>query len=318
MVALRSDKALQRHLRLSMESAQDSWRSQPDVAIVLDELARHGEGEPLEAQPALQRLLACTNAAQGFVELWCRSFLEPLQRHPLAQIPLRHHYRAGYGWMQLASHGQATLSLAVYEPVSGDVRATSAVFSDREQHELVLAGRARARICRTAGSSTSKVRLTSECRALDTGDMIMLGGAAEARLIDEVEGQLVLLQLARVPDAPQLTREYALESGALLKQSSGDKRVSQREMAMAVLGAMDRPDAAEAIARHAIAGPDHLRWEALRHTLALDTRHGAALLADIARQADDPLAAPAQRLEAQLRAAHPELALLEEAAPCLA
>ena len=50
-----------------------------------------------------------------------------------------------------------------------------------------------------------------------------------------------------------------------------------------------------------------LRWQALREGLGLDTAGGFAALARVAGQADDPLAAPAAALEAQLLASYPAL-----------
>lgn len=315
IAALRSDKTAQRQPRLMMEAAHGDWQAQPQVAAVLAELARYAAGKPLDRFSALSGLMHDQGTAQAFVDDWCRAFLKPLDGAPLAQVPLRHHHRAGYSWMLLASHGGASLSLAVYEALTDAAAAPSAVFSDREQHELVLAGRARVRWHRTEATTPTHAQIASDARELRPGDRLVCPDARSCRQIEAVEGRLLLLQLTRVPNAPGLTREYALPSGALLKQSSGDKRASQREMAFAVLGAMHRSDAAEAIAAHALAGPEHLRWEALRHTLALDARAGAEVLAGIARRKDDPLAATALELQAQLQAAYPSFAVLEEA-PC--
>lgn len=149
---------------------------------------------------------------------------------------------------------------------------------------------------------------------MGAGSRLATVGGDSARQIGRVAGRLVILQLTRLPDRPGLTREYAILSGELLMQSSGDKRASQCEMAMAVLGAMDCRDAAGAIEEMARSGPDHLRWEALRHTLALDSRRGMRLAEAIAGEADDPLAESARRLHAQLLAAHPQLA--DREAPC--
>ena len=65
------------------------------------------------------------------------------------------------------------------------------------------------------------------------------------------------------------------------------------------------------------AGPDGLRWQALREALALDTAEGFRALCHVARASDDPLAMPAGALRAQLVEAHPELLALEKQ-PCRA
>lgn len=52
----------------------------------------------------------------------------------------------------------------------------------------------------------------------------------------------------------------------------------------------------------------HLRWQALRECLGLDSGAGFAALTGIAQRSDDPLAAPAGALRAQLLEAYPQLA----------
>jgi hypothetical protein len=66
---------------------------------------------------------------------------------------------------------------------------------------------------------------------------------------------------------------------------------------------------------HDLSAVRELRWEALRQCLALDTRAGLALLAGLADNPADPLAAPARALQRQLAASDPALAaLVHEAA----
>jgi len=120
---------------------------------------------------------------------------------------------------------------------------------------------------------------------------------------------LVSLRLHRIASMPAPTREYALSSGALLRQSAGEIRASRQEAMLAVLGRMRRADAVPvmaAIAREP--GDASLRWQALRECLALDTAAGFSALGDLACAPTDPLAAPAATLRTQLLAAHPELA----------
>ena len=56
------------------------------------------------------------------------------------------------------------------------------------------------------------------------------------------------------------------------------------------------------------AGSPHLRWQALRECLGLDSAIGFAALSAIARRSVDPLAVPAGALRAQLLEAYPQLA----------
>jgi hypothetical protein len=53
-----------------------------------------------------------------------------------------------------------------------------------------------------------------------------------------------------------------------------------------------------------------LRWEAQRQVLALDAARGLAVLAALADDPADALAAPAATLQQQLRAVRPDLAAL--------
>lgn len=85
---------------------------------------------------------------------------------------------------------------------------------------------------------------------------------------------------------------------------------------MGLLARMRRQDAAPAMAEIARGqGSDHLRWQALRNCLALDTAQGFSALTAIAANPADALARPAGALRAQLLEAHPQLTGLE-ADPC--
>ncbi len=117
----------------------------------------------------------------------------------------------------------------------------------------------------------------------------------------------MLLQLLRTPAEPQPSREVRISDGAVLMQSDGDKRISQQALVMAVLGEMGRMDAVPTIAEMASEGPDHLRWEALRQVLAMDTLAGLALLETISQYPGDGLCEPATALKSDLLRQYPQL-----------
>ena len=119
-----------------------------------------------------------------------------------------------------------------------------------------------------------------------------------------------VLQLQRSAKKPTPTREYCLKTGALLRQTSGEKSSSQQELAMAVLAAMQRRDAAPVIAKLSETGPDHRRWEAVRQSLGLDPVTGFEALQKIARTETDSLHEHARMVQTQLIEAHPQLAAL--------
>ena len=305
--ALRSDSASQRRLRVEMDAAQAAWRKNPGVAAVLNDLANFAGGQALESLPDLADLMTKQRRACAFVDNWLTGFVKVLQCSSLAQIPMQHHHTEGLTTLQMASANGVALSLSVYAEHNRSIVAKSAVFADREMHDLVLYGAGEAAIhnLRDIDGSltidTTPVSLTAGSRISSIGDR-------QTRQYERVAGRMVVLQLSRVPQRPGITREYALKTGSLLLQSSGDKRASQQEMAMAVLLAMGRSDAAPVLAEIANTdGADHLRWEAVRHGLALNFRVGFSALSQIARSASDPLFAPATQLLAQLHAAYPEL-----------
>lgn len=314
LAALRGDGAAQRRMRAAMERAREEWCAVPEIARLRGELGCYAGGERLDGLPALRDLTRSGEGARKLASQWGRHFARVLAREPLAQVPLRHHHSDGYSTMRLLSENGAALVLSVYTERADNPPARSVVFDDREMHEVVIAGAGHAALYRCAPTEDPRRVVISETPvALAPGTRIAVSGRFAARQIAGVAGRLVMLQLLRIPPEPGLTREYALPSGELLIQASGDKRASQREMAMAVLGAMGRSDAAEPIAALAHEGPGHSRWEAVRHTLALDPRRGMALLARIAADRTDPLRGEATRLHRELAQSHPQLAAMEDA-----
>ncbi|QIG53339.1 hypothetical protein G6N82_03505 [Altererythrobacter sp. BO-6] len=307
IAALRGDRAAQRRSRQAMAETRQRWLALDGTSAILAEFRRFAGGEDVDRLPVLGELFRSVGKAQDFVADWSAGLVATLREHPLAQIPARHHHAGGYSMVQIAAERGAALAVSSYARIDAPAEARSAVFSDRVQHEIVLAGAGAGRIFRIAEDRTTSAAIDAEACDWQVGDRITIEGEAMCRQVESVHGRLVTLQLTRVPEQPEPTREFAYPGGELLMQSSGDKRASQHEMAIAVLGAMGRTDAAAAIGRHARKGHDHTRWEALRHTLALDPQLGFTLLSDIARSAGDPLSAAAAQLAAQLRQAYPQL-----------
>jgi hypothetical protein len=153
--------------------------------------------------------------------------------------------------------------------------------------------------------------LAREPMVLSPGIRFTLDLAREAMLLDRVQTRLVSLRLRRVPEVGPPMRQYALKDGTLLRQASSDSGESRREMMLALLGRMGRVDAAPEMAALTTEGSDHLRWQALRECIALDSGTGFAALCNIARNPADELAAPAGALRARLLEAYPALATLE-------
>ncbi len=290
-----------------MVATFERWCSLPEVAPVLSELERYGEGEPLAACPALRTLFADRHSAPTFVGALVRHFCRTLADEPFGHPPLRHGYERGTSTLLLARRGRAHLVLHAREP--GRRTFGSVTLSDGERREAVIGGLARARVVSRADSAEP---FAINSRVLCPGSRLALDLAREALQVLAAERRLVSLRLDRAAERPGPVREYALGQGALLRQASGDIRASRHEAMLAVLGRMNCREAVPVLAAIAAEdGADSLRWQALREALALDTASGFGALCAVARAAPDPLAAPATALRDRLAKAHPSLLSLE-------
>lgn len=314
--ALRSDDAPQRRTHRRMAALLDSWRAQPAVARIEQQFQRYRQGEPLAALAELAALFAPQGSAARAL---ASSLLDPLTAmiagDPLAQSPLRHASNE-LGAMVVLFEGEG--AVLVLQTVEGFVQAglktpQSAMFTPGDNHETILAGRAEATLVTLLRERPDQAELTCENVAFGTGDVLFRDGARHCLHLRKVEGTLVLLKLQRRPRSGGLTRQFALSDGRFLQQAAAASRESRLELSTALLGRMQRTDAAPLLA--AMAEEDagaSLRWQALRECLGLDTAIGFSALCRIAARATDPLAAPAGVMRAQLLEAHPELAGLAE------
>lgn len=293
------------------DAALAVWRGSAQGAAVSEGLARWDSGAALADLPALAQLVGDHAAAHAFAASLITPLLASLQAEPLAQLPLGHACAPGMARLRLASRGRTALSLLAVARREWAM-PVSALFEDGEVHEIVLAGAGEALMHRLVGG-----QLASEPIALAPGTRLVRNSPDAARQIIGVARPLLLLQCAREPEAPTPSREIALDDGRLLKTISACKRTSQQIMALAVLGALEHRPALADMARLARDGsaPRDLRWEALRHALALDAGEGLAVLAAVAGDPADALSGAATALQDQLLASRPELiALIKEPA----
>jgi hypothetical protein len=309
IAAMRRDSALQRRAQAAMKAAGDEWRREPRVAAALGDLERFGAGAPLEACPALDAIFTLGAEPQELTASLCRRVAAVLEREPFAHPTFRHGFDGSVSTLLLAATGRAQLILQAREP--GRCDHDSAGYSDAMLYEAVLAGAADARVARLAGMPDGGIATRSI--KLLPGTRLALDLSAEAFQVLRVERRLVSLRLHRNDAAPRPSRCHAMTDGTLLQQAAGDIGTSRQEMMLAVLGRMERREAAPVMAAIARGpGDDSLRWQALRECLALDTVHGIRALAAVARTAGDPLVATAGALRAQLVEAHPQLLALED------
>jgi len=310
IAAMRRNPALQRRAQAAMIAAGDEWRREPQVLAMLADLERFGAGEQLAECPALDAIFTLAAVPDALLAALCRRLAGVLEREPFGHPPFRHGFDGKVSTLMLARAGRAQLILQAREP--GRLDHVSASYSAALRYEAVLAGSGHARVAR-AGSAPGDVTFATENLKLLPGTRLALDLSCEALQMLQVERRLVSLRLHRLDAAPRPSREYSLSDGTLLRQSAGDIRLSRQEMMLAVLGRLERREAAPemaALAREP--GDDSLRWQAVRECLALDTAEGFRALSAIARVAGDSLAGPAGALRAQLIEAHPQLLALED------
>ena len=311
IAALRDDPVSQSLVQEQLDQAKSGWLGQPQIMALSDQLEAYSQGQPLTKLYGLREVMTSHEAASAMVDNWQTHFVQMVRDNPLGHVPLKHNYSDGFATMRLFEIGPVTLSLVTYEQVDQQVQPQVAAFSQREQYEIVIAGQARSLLYTRSDGAATGSGMNVASQRLRSGSTIALQGDEFSRQITDVRGCLLVLQLSRAAADPGPVKEIRISDGVIVHQSSGTKRESQISMAMAVLTELGRADAAPYCAVLTQDGPDYLRWDALRHTLALDPVRGFCLLGPIADDADDELAQPARELRDQLVAAHPQLLQME-------
>ena len=313
----RADCQEQLRLGKTMALCREEWLACPAASLVLDGLRRFGAGEDLAENPALARLFCRAGVARAFVDEWVTRHVAVLSGELLGQVAHAYQASRGASVISLAKSGTAELSLVCFDEVRGEFSPDpqTVQFADVERHEAILAGSAETLIIRRREDRVGTQSFTIERRVFSGGDFVSHYGDREAKCVLRVQGRFVFLRLSRTNPEAGPVQQYRLSDGTLMSQASGNKRESCREMMMAVLCRMGRKDAALAIADLAITGSDHMRWEAMRHCLSLDTANGFRILTDMAQSVDDPLAVQSGVLRAQLLEMHPGLGKFE-VMPC--
>jgi len=294
-------------------SAFARWRAEPAVLALLDEFSSFAAGASLTGLTCLAGLFDERGTARAAMERMAAALLPALATAPFGQVPLRHHVGPAATTLMLAREHDASLTLVALDGtgVAAQGPARSASFAPAEEWDVVLSGHGAGRLIEERDGTG----LFHHPLAFAPGMALGRDAAREALLVDRVDGTLLFLRLRRISSSCQPVREVDLESGALLHQAEPSARESRHEIAVALLGAMGRADAAPVLAE--IARDERhgrmLRWQALRQCLALDTLAGFRALAGLACRADDALAVAAGALRAQLIEQHPVLAGIE---PC--
>ncbi|MFN5781696.1 MAG: hypothetical protein ACK442_01395 [Novosphingobium sp.] len=317
LAALRRDDSPQRRVQQRLVAQAQAWRGSGAGAAIEAELPRLVQGAGLDELPALQALFtpgdpAARTLADGVV-YWLAA---ELANQPLGQVPLRHFHDPLLSTLMLVRCHGASLALQAIDGsgLAGRGEPASVSFSPHETWDHVLAGSALAEIVEIARQTSLGVEFARSSAQLAAGQVAHRQGRTCAQIVRQVPGILVTLKLQRQCPGEAITREFALTDGRLLHQAAASPRDSRLELTAALLGRMGRRDAAPLLAAMAEeTGSAHLRWQALRECLGLDTAQGFAALTMLAQRENDPLAAPAGALRAQLLESYPELA---GALPC--
>ncbi len=296
IAALRGNGPAQRRVQARMAAASCAWRAVPQVETIARALDAYGAGAPLEDCCALAQALCDIGHSRALILPWIAETTVALREEPLGEVPHRYRVAPGLTSIQLMRSGRATLSLLAYErPVAAPSDPETALFQDRETHEIVLSGAARG----TSHTMTETGRIVTCDHRWKAGDRIRCPDDRHARQVVAAKEAMLLLQLTRLPGCPGPTREYRLADGALVHCASGDKAASQRFMALSVLGALGHPATLSTFEARAIDRDEdsEVRWEAVRQALAMDPRAGMSLLGRLRGDPADPLARPAADLE---------------------
>lgn len=306
IAALRDDRVPQRQAQTAMDAACRTWRDQDGARQAIEQLQHYADGAALAACPDLAAMLRDPSTGRRLVEDLFDRLARTLRNEIFGHPPFRHGFNGSAGTLMLAKRGKAQLLVQTREPGSADL--STATFTDGERHDLVLAGSGTAHLLRLRGAHGDTARFGNGELDLVPDTTLTLDLARECLLVNEVDRRLVVLRLVRAPREPAIAREYDRASGRLLHTAAGSLAASHRENMVALLGSMGRSDAAPVMADIARRpGPDALRWQALRESLALDTAAGFGALHAIARDPSDPIAADAGTLRARLVELHPEL-----------
>lgn len=307
IAGLRADDGMQQVMRQAATRAVRRCRSDEAVRSVLAALDRYAAGDGLADCPALADALASERAARAFLRPYIAQLSALQRRFPLVELSMRHQSARGYHSLELAGRGQVTLGLAVHECAPEAGRCDVAAFPDAERHELVIGGKAEVELLEIRSENGSHARIGRTAKRVASGARMILAGHRQARILRHVHRPLVMLRLVRTAARPLPTRQFAISTGKLLHRAHGDRSESRQELMFALLGRMRRADAAPALAQATLAGSPHLRWQALRECLALDSALGLVALERMAADRADPLFGPASSLRAQLAAAYPQL-----------
>jgi hypothetical protein len=129
------------------------------------------------------------------------------------------------------------------------------------------------------------------CRAvpgvgLVDGAVVRIDGRTRGHILTDARGDVVTFNATIRAATTPYAREYAIETGALVRLATNDDRAARTQMLLAYLRLAQRPGAEDRFAEATRDPAFFLRWGAMREWLALDTRAALPRLREMA--AADP------------------------------
>lgn len=271
------------------------------------ELRAFSDGQPLPDLPQLSALFCPhASAADDLLSGLVTALAAGLRDEPDREVPLRHFLNDQLALLILLRSGSALLSVQAVQRCAAPLPGT-VVFSPVATHEHVLAGCGQViRLDRSEDGGAALIGQTAldVCGGTDMACM----GSRQATVIARVDQPLLMLRLQRAQPGCEPAQLVDLHSGRVVQQAASNLADTRLELAAAVLGQMERRDAAPGLAAAALGlRSPAARWQALRAALALDSRAGFSALSALAVRGDEPLAEPAQALHKYLRETWPQL-----------
>ena len=289
------DMARRRAIRAAATDLAAAWQAADDAPGGLLAAIEAAANDPPDR--AIAQLLPWLSDPRWLSDRLAEA-LALLSADPFARPPLRIvGGGGGSGGIILAERGAVRLSLQLSPVEAASTEPTSALFvPGRAAIRILAPGGAHIALHHVAVSAAEEAgaftaRAAAPChsdppRALVAGETIHLDTARTSFTLTGATGDVVLIELAVQPPSPLPMRGYDLTTGRLAQVAASRRDSSFRQMALGVLRAMHRRDAAPLFAEATHSEDFSARWHAMRDYVALNPAAAHPRLAEMA--AADP------------------------------
>ncbi|WP_164117775.1 hypothetical protein [Sphingorhabdus sp. Alg239-R122] len=314
LAALNSDSVYQDNLITHAAKLKTAWQESSDgmmVGTALDQIATL----PKEGSAA-KKLAYQLVSESGWALRWLDFFTAAQQERPFLQPAFQHFTNGILHSVVIADTSHATLSLAALDGAAlqqakraTDGSADIVGFTPSTVYMKILCGSGEAEFYRKAElDSGATTCAASACEKVQPGKLVVIDGISESVRFARAHGHILMLRILLKPLNARPRQEFDAATGRLVFQASGDDRETRMQMMLALLRTMERSDAAPVMAMLSRRGSAYMRWQAVRETIATDTRTGVNELRHMAEQDDVPeLQALAARTLADLESQYPQI-----------